>query len=113
MLRLVRGMYHVSTAQLVVVDNAFLPVHLAPHRRGTTVVQVWHAVGALKRFGFDAPLAEPERTFLHRYYDSVIVSAEAVREPWSTAFRTPIERVAALGTPRTDFFFDSAAMAEA
>jgi CDP-ribitol ribitolphosphotransferase len=113
MLRLVRSMYHVSTAQLVVLDNAFLPVHVARHRSGTTVVQVWHAVGALKRFGFDAPLAEPERTFLHRYYDNVIVSAEAVREPWSTALRTPIEQVVALGTPRTDFFFDSAQMAEA
>jgi CDP-ribitol ribitolphosphotransferase len=113
MLRLVRSMYHVSTAQLVVLDNAFLPVHVAPHRRGTTIVQVWHAVGALKRFGFDAPLVEPERTFLHRYYDGVIVSAEAVRKPWATAFRTPIEHVVALGTPRTDFFFDAAQVAEA
>ncbi len=113
MLRLVRGMYDVSTARLVVLDNAFLPVHVAPHRRATTVVQVWHGVGALKRFGFDGPLAQPEQTFLHRYYDDVIVSAEAVREPWSSAFRTPLERVIALGAPRTDFFFDSAAIAGA
>jgi CDP-ribitol ribitolphosphotransferase len=113
MLRLVRGMYHVSTAHLVVIDNAFLPVHVAPHRKGTKVVQVWHAVGALKRFGFDAPLAEPERTFLHRYYDAVIVSADAVRKPWASALRTPLDHVAALGTPRTDFFFDTAAMSAA
>ena len=51
--RLVRGMYHLRTAGLFVVDNAYLPVHVAPHRRTTTVVQVWHAVGALKRFGPD------------------------------------------------------------
>ena len=69
--RLVRGMYHLRTAGLFIVDNAYLPIHVAPHRRGTTVVQLWHAVGALKRFGVDTatPLAEPERTFLHRYYD--------------------------------------------
>ena len=112
LLRLVRAMYYVSTSRLVVVDNAYLPVHVAPHRQGTTVVQVWHAVGGLKRFGVDtlvAPL-EPERTFLHRYYDYAVVSSEGTRTPAAAALRTPRERVLALGTPRTDFFFDEAAL---
>ncbi len=114
-LRLVRGIYHLRTAGLVVVDNAYLPVHLASHRKGTTVVQVWHAVGALKRFGMDTavPPAAPERDFLHRHYDWVVTAGEESRVPWSAAFRTPLDRVIALGTPRTDFFFDAAAMAAA
>jgi teichoic acid ribitol-phosphate primase len=113
--RLVRGMYHLRTARLFVVDNAYLPVHVAPHRPGTTVVQVWHAAGALKRFGVDGatPLPEPERTFLHRYYDWVVTSGEASRPAWSVALRTPLERVIPLGTPRTDLFFDARAVAEA
>ena len=112
-LRMARAMYHLRTAGLVVIDNAWLPVHVAPHPARTTVVQVWHAAGALKRFGVDtvAPLAEPERTFLHRGYDWVVTSGEASRVPWSRALRTPLERVAALGSPRTDLFFDGAAMA--
>ncbi len=110
--RVVRGMYYVSTSPLVVVDNAYLPIHVAPHRRGTTVVQVWHAVGAVKRFGLDTarPLAEPERTFLHRHYDYVAVPSEAARAHFSAAMRVPIERVLPLGAARTDFFFDSAAL---
>jgi CDP-glycerol glycerophosphotransferase (TagB/SpsB family) len=51
--RMARGTYLVHTSGLVVVDNAYLPVHVAPHREATTVVQVWHAPGALKRFGAD------------------------------------------------------------
>jgi CDP-glycerol glycerophosphotransferase (TagB/SpsB family) len=111
--RLVRGMYLLRTSRLFVVDNAYLPIHVAPHRDGTTVVQVWHAEGALKRFGADTvhPLEEPERTFLHRHYDWVVTSGEASRAPWARAFRTPVERVLALGSPRTDFFFDEAAIA--
>jgi CDP-glycerol glycerophosphotransferase (TagB/SpsB family) len=95
-----------------VIDNAYLPVHVAAHRAGTTVVQVWHAVGALKRFGLDTttPVVEPEQTFLHRYYDNVVVSSEATRAPVAAALRTPVEQVLALGTPRTDFFFDPVAM---
>lgn len=113
--RTIRGTYHVRTAGLVVVDNAYLPVHVAPHRRRTTVVQVWHATGALKRFGMDTvvPPTEPERTFLHRHYDYVVTSGDASREPWARALRTPVERVLALGTPRTDALFDAAAMAAA
>jgi CDP-ribitol ribitolphosphotransferase len=113
--RLVRGMYYLQTARLFVVDNAYLPIHVAPHRPGTTVVQVWHAAGALKRFGVDTrtPLAEPERTFLHRHYDAVVVGGEWSRAPYAAALRTPVERVLALGSPRTDFFFDDAALGSA
>jgi teichoic acid ribitol-phosphate primase len=114
-LRLVRGMYLLRTSRLVVVDNAYLPIHVAPHRAVTQVVQVWHAEGALKRFGMDAvqPPDEPERTFLHRHYDWVVTSGEASREAWSRALRTPLGSVLALGSPRTDFFVDAAAMAGA
>lgn len=112
LLRLVRGMYHLQTARLVVVDNAYLPVHVTPHRPGTTVVQVWHGVAGIKRVGFDATRLpdEPERTFLHRYYDRVVCSSEAWRPAYGRAFRTPIEHVLALGAARTDFFFDQAAV---
>jgi CDP-ribitol ribitolphosphotransferase len=112
---LVRGMYLLRASRLVVVDNAYLPIHVSPHGPRTEVVQVWHAEGALKRFGVDAirPLDEPERTFLHRHYDWVVTSGEASREAWSRALRTPLDRVLALGSPRTDFFFDAAAMSAA
>ena len=115
LVRLVRGTYYLHTSGLVIVDNAWLPVHVAPHRAGTTVVQVWHAAGALKRFGADTlgGLEEPEATFLHRHYDYAIASGEAGREPWSRALRTPLERVLPLGTPRTDLFYDDEALAAA
>lgn len=111
-LRLVRGTVLLRTSRYVIVDNAYLPIHVAPHSRRTTVIQVWHAAGALKRFGADTvqPLAEPEATFLHRYYDIVVTSGDASREPWSAALRTPVVQVLALGTPRTDALLDGAAM---
>ncbi len=110
--RMVRGTWLVHTSGLVVVDNAYLPVHVAPHRPETTVVQVWHAPGALKKFGADTAggLEEPEATFLHRYYDYVVAPGEGAREAWSRALRTPVDRVLPLGTPRTDRLYDTAAL---
>ena len=51
MASLIVAQYHLATARLFVVDNAYLPVHVRPHRKNTVVIQVWHAAGALKRFG--------------------------------------------------------------
>lgn len=113
--RVIRGMYLLQTSRLMVVDNAYLPIHVLGHRPGTSVVQVWHAEGALKRFGVDGmrPLEEPERSFLHRNYDWVVTAGETSREAWSRALRTPVERVLPLGSPRSDFFFEPDAMAAA
>ncbi|MEO6207285.1 MAG: CDP-glycerol glycerophosphotransferase family protein, partial [Candidatus Limnocylindrales bacterium] len=47
--RLMRAMVELRRARLFIVDNAYLPVHVARHRSTTTVVQVWHAASALKR----------------------------------------------------------------
>ncbi|MGH2381303.1 MAG: CDP-glycerol glycerophosphotransferase family protein, partial [Candidatus Limnocylindria bacterium] len=112
MLRMGRAMYYLCTSRLFVVDNAYLPIHVGPHRAETTVVQIWHAAGALKRFGLDAPSRRrpTERRFLHRHYDYVIVAGEAGRPAYASALRTPIARVLPLGSPRTDFFFDEDAM---
>jgi teichoic acid ribitol-phosphate primase len=115
LLRVIRGAWYLRTSSVFVVDNAYLPVHVGPHRGGTTVIQVWHAIGALKRFGADTVggLAEPERTFLHRYYDAVVASGEAARGPYAAAFRVAPERVYPIGTPRTDLFFDVDALTSA
>src|SRR4029078_2020089 len=59
------------------------------------------------------PLSKPERSFLHRYYDAVVVGGEWVRRPYAAALRTPGERVLALGSLRTDPFFEEATMAAA
>ena len=113
LLRLTRGMYYLCTSRLFIVDNAYFPIHIAPHRPGTTVVQVWHAAGALKRFGFatNFPPRQPERRFLHQHYDFVIASSEATRPAYADALRTPIERVLALGSPRTDHLLDDVQVA--
>ena len=113
--RLVRGMYLLQTSRLFVVDNAYLPIHVARRRPSTTVVQVWHAAGALKRFGLDAPatVGPIERRFIHRNYDYVVVGGDAARPAYASALRTPVDRVLPLGSPRTDFFFDADALAAA
>lgn len=115
LLRLARGMVHLQRSALFIVDNAYFPIHIAPHRAGTTVVQVWHAPCALKRFGLDVQGGPRgvERRFLHRNYDYVVASSECARLPYAAAFGVAPGRVLPLGLPRADFFADEPAMEDA
>lgn len=106
--RAVRGTYHLTTAATVFVDNAYLPVDVVPRRPGVTVVQVWHAAGALKKFGRDAvdDGFRAEDAVLHSGYDFVVASSEVTADHYATAFGTPRDRVLALGCPRAEVLVD-------
>lgn len=110
--RLMRAMVELRRARLFIVDNAYLPVHVARHRSTTTVVQVWHAASALKRFGRDlpTPIGRVEGRFLHRHYDHVVASSEFARQPYAAAFGIQPDRIEVTGMPRADLFSDPAAM---
>lgn len=110
-LSLVKTTYHLKTARYFFVDNALFPIHVVKHRAGTTVIQVWHATGIMKKFGLDtqAPERKVENRFLHKNYDYVIADSEPTREAYARAFGTPIERVLTLGSARTDELLKPAA----
>jgi CDP-ribitol ribitolphosphotransferase len=110
LLRAMRGTYHLTTSATVFVDNAYLPVDVVPRRPGVTVVQVWHAAGALKKFGRDAvdDGFRAEDAVLHSGYDYVVASSEVTADHYATAFGTPRDRVLALGCPRAEALADPA-----
>ncbi|MFZ7133046.1 MAG: CDP-glycerol glycerophosphotransferase family protein [Eubacteriales bacterium] len=113
---LILRMYHFATARFIIVDNAYLPVHIIHHRKETTVVQVWHACGAFKKFGLSTKdledgIRESEITFLHKNYDIAITSSKNIASCYCEAFNMKEHQILPLGVPRTDFFYDDAKMA--
>ncbi|MBQ9069521.1 MAG: CDP-glycerol glycerophosphotransferase family protein [Eggerthellaceae bacterium] len=70
------------------------------------VVQMWHAFGAFKKFGYQSAggreghaLSTLKRLNIHRNYTWVLCSGEAARQPFADAFAYPIERVVAFARP--------------
>lgn len=116
---LVRTGYHLATARLSVVDDYFFPMYVVPRRPGTRFVQVWHACGAFKKFGysvldrsFGASESYVRSVPIHSTYDLCLVSAERFIPAYMEAFRLPRDRFTArLGIPRTDLFFDGPGIA--
>ena len=98
-----------ATSKYILVDDFIPTMYPIPLRKGTRFIQVWHAMGAFKTVGFSRsgkPGGPSPRSLSHRNYTDTIVSSEEIRRNYAEAFHIGIEKVHALGTPRTDVFFN-------
>ena len=100
----------ILSSDVVVLDTYCIPASMIPHKSGTKVVQMWHALGAVKKFGWQTvgrPDGTSERTAklmrMHSGYDYVICPSEVTAEYYSEAFRTPKNKIVKLGLPRIDY----------
>jgi teichoic acid ribitol-phosphate primase len=106
----IRSGYHLAASCLFVVDDYFLPIYAIRPRPGTQRIQVWHASGAFKRFGYsvlDRTFGQTEAdvaTFpIHTNYDRCLVSSMRFAPAYAEAFHQPLEVFdASIGIPRTD-----------
>ncbi|MBA2701678.1 MAG: CDP-glycerol glycerophosphotransferase family protein, partial [Chloroflexi bacterium] len=110
----VRAGYRLATSRVVLVDDYYFPLYVIRPRPGTTVIQVWHACGAFKQFGysvrdrtFGAEEALLRRVRIHGTYDVCLVSSMTVAPHYAEAFGLPLDRFRSdLGIPRTDLLCD-------
>ena len=101
--------WHVATAELCLVDG-YVPAVSTPYAHRCVVVQVWHALGAIKRFGYqslDTPAGRSSRAArtlrMHRGYDLVVAGLPGAVASFSEAFDIPAEKILPLGLPRVDY----------
>lgn len=109
----VRAGYHLATARVFIVDDYYFPIYVIKPRRGTTIVQTWHASGAFKRIGYsvlDKTFGADEtlvaRVPIHSNYDVCLMASQSAAVHYAEAFRQPMERFRTdIGIPRTDVLF--------
>lgn len=100
-----------ARAEYVFICNYFLPVNSCNKRKETTVVQLWHSCGLLKKFAYDAKedISKYYKGSVTKNIDLITVSSDACVNVWQKALRLRGgERtiVKAVGVSRTDVFFD-------
>ncbi len=105
-----------TTAKYIVLDDFYGLISSMKVRKGQEVIQLWHGSGAFKKFGFSRMNTGDRMTKIHtgyRKYTKASVTAEPIRECFAEAFDIDISKVEAVGSPRTDVFFDEKAKSEA
>lgn len=100
----------ILNSDVVVLDTYCIPVSMIPHRKGQKVIQMWHALGAVKKFGWQTVGMEggsSERTArimrMHKGYDHVVCASDITAEHFCEAFGTERNKVVKYGLPRIDY----------
>ena len=93
---------------MFICDN-FLPVSSCEKRAETTVVQLWHSGGLLKKSGYDQPYSVPKyyKGNVFANYDLLTVSAQPCVSVFTSMMRQSEGVVQATGVSRTDMYYNS------
>ncbi|MDR1292671.1 MAG: CDP-glycerol glycerophosphotransferase family protein, partial [Clostridiales Family XIII bacterium] len=106
---IMRQMKALAGARVAVTDGYSIPVSILKHRKTLTVIQVWHAIGAVKKFGLQTvpSMSEGERQRadmlnMHRGYDYFVAPSRATARFFAEAFGMDEGRALITGTPSLD-----------
>jgi CDP-glycerol glycerophosphotransferase (TagB/SpsB family) len=111
-IHMLQASYLLATSRYFIIDDYYFPVYAITPRKGTDIVQLWHAAGAFKKFGFSTigKSFGPSVVYLrhikiHSNYTKVYVSSKNVIPHYAEAFDMEADNIFPFGLPRTDFFF--------
>lgn len=106
----IKCMYHLATSNVCIVEGYVIPVSILKHKKKLIIVQIWHALGAIKKFGkqvLDKEEGTKKNTAtimkMHKNYTFVTCASETTKEFYSEAFGIEKEKVLVLGMPRIDY----------
>lgn len=100
--------YHLARAEIILMDNVFLPLSHIRVKKNVKVIQLWHGTGTIKKFGQDANSGELKRLErrANRNITHLIVNNRQIAKLYARAFGVDIHRVYPLGLPKTDDILD-------
>lgn len=112
-------MHHFATSEVVFLDRSCLVAHVLSHRNDLQIVQLWHALGCMKKFGY-AILGTSEgeselmaRTMrMHYGYTAITISSFSFLRDFQEGFRTDGRNVYQIPLPRTDLLLNSSDVAD-
>ena len=110
---MLKQMYHIATSKMVILDTYCIPVCILKQRSDLVVIQIWHALGAFKKFGYSI-LDQPEGSSskiahlmrMHKNYTYVFSSSEYTRPFFADAFHVDLSQVKVFPLPKTDLLID-------
>lgn len=111
---LYKQMYHLATSKVCIIDSYCIPVCILKHKKSLIVIQIWHAMGAIKQFGYQTLSKEAGRNekishimCMHKNYDYVLSGSQSMIEPFSKAFNISSNKIIVNGLPRIDYIINN------
>lgn len=109
-----KAMYYLATSKVCITESYCVPISILKHKETLKIIQIWHASGAVKKFGYQALDTKEgkskeiaELMGMHKNYDYVIAPSEVTKNIFSEAFNIDKEKVVKLGLPRLEYITNS------
>lgn len=96
--------YHLATAQIILLDNIFLPLAFLKRRKGAKVIQLWHGTGTIKKFGQDVNTGKLKQYEYqaNQNITHLIVNSMETKKLYAKTFGVDEKNIYPIGLPKTD-----------
>lgn len=106
-------MYYIATSKVCVLDGYSIPISILKHKKNLEIIQIWHASGAIKKFGYQSLNKKEGRGIgvakvmqMHENYSHVIAPSKTTAKFYEEAFNVAREKILLNGLPRLDYILD-------
>lgn len=103
-------MYHIATSKVVIIDGYQIVVSVLKHKKDLKIIQMWHALGALKKFGYSIKDKKEgssgkiiDKMNMHKNYTTVLSSSKIAAKSFAEAFNVDKSVIKINPLPRVDF----------
>ncbi len=108
-----RDMWEIASAKIAITDTYSIPISCLNHKSDLKVFQIWHALGAVKKFGLQSAgkaqgrdLGVAKAMSMHKNYNFVVAPSEKTAEFYCEAFGCSKEKIVIASLPRVDVISD-------
>lgn len=106
-------MFHLATSKVAIIDTYCITVSILHHKKSLKVIQLWHAIGAFKKFGYSI-LGQEEGASehvaklmnMHENYDYVCTSSIHTVPFFAEAFHVEESKMIVKPLPRLDILLE-------
>lgn len=103
-----KQMYHLARCGICIVDGYNVAVSFLKHKKNLKIFQLWHALGAIKKFGYQTMTTNKSLQIanvckLHKNYNYIIASSDYEIPFLMDAFGYERKYFYTFGLPRVDY----------
>ena len=113
LIEMIRQVYYIATSRAVVLDSYCIVIGLLHDRIRVPVIQIWHSLGNMKRFGYTAfgtdeghSEATARLMHMHEGYDAIATSSLSFADEFAAAFNADKGMLFEAPLPRVDLLLD-------
>ena len=108
-IHMIKQMYHIATSKVVILDSYCICISVLKHKKSLKVIQIWHSVGTMKKFGYDILGLEEGNNIklakllkMHNNYDVVLCAGKGYIDDLARGFNCNKSIIKIISLPRTD-----------